>query len=67
MSIAHLPEGFTTKATFEINSANLYGPVVTLSINDNIKLLEKIKQEFKIAIYWKKYRSERTKQPKNNN
>ena len=40
--------------------------VVTLSINDNIKLLENLKQRFKRAIYWNKYRSEIT-QPKNNN
>ena len=42
-------------------------PVVTLSINDNIKFLENIKQEFKRTISWNKYRSEITKQPKNNN
>ena len=28
-----------TRATFEINNAKLYVPVVTLSINDNIKFL----------------------------
>ena len=27
----------TTSATFQINNAKLYVPVVTLSINDNIK------------------------------
>ena len=42
-------------------------PVVTLSINDNIKFLENIKQEFKRTISWNKYRFEITKQPKNNN
>ena len=29
----------TTAATFQINNAELYVPVVTLSINENIKLL----------------------------
>ena len=32
----------TTGATFQINNVNLYVPVVTLSINDNIKFLENI-------------------------
>ena len=30
----------TTSATFQINKAKFYVPVVTLSINDNIKCLE---------------------------
>ena len=38
-----------------------------MSINDNIKILENIKQGFKITISWNKYRSEITTQPKNNN
>ena len=37
----------TTWAEFEINNAKLYVPVVALSINDNIKVLENIKQRFK--------------------
>ena len=57
----------TTSATFQINNAKLYVPVVTLSINDNIKFLENIKQGFKRTISWNKYRSEITTQPKNNN
>ena len=44
----------TTRATFQINNAKLYFPVVTLSINDNIKFLENIKQGFKITISWNK-------------
>ena len=31
----------TTEATFQIKNTKFYVPVVTLSINDNIKLLEK--------------------------
>ena len=37
-----------------------------MSINDNIKFLENIKQEFKGTISWNKYRSEIITQPKNN-
>ena len=54
----------TTGATFQINNAKLYVSVVTLSINDNIKILENVKQGFKRIISWKKIRSEITKQPK---
>ena len=48
----------TASAIFQIGNAKLYVPVVTLSINDNIKVLENIKQGLKIAISWNKYRSE---------
>ena len=48
----------TVGATFQINNAKIYVPVVTLSITDNIKFLEDIKQGFKRTIYWNKYRSE---------
>ena len=51
---------------FVITSTKLYFPVVTLSINDNIKFLENIKQAFNRTISWNKYRSEITTQPKNN-
>ena len=45
---------------FIITSTKLYVPVFTLSINDNIKFLENIKQGFKRTISWNKYRSEIT-------
>ena len=54
-----------TGATFQINNAKLYVQVVTLSINDNTKFLENIKQGFKRTISWTKHRSEITTQPKN--
>ena len=54
-----------TGATFQINKAKLYVPVVTLPINDNIKFLKNIKQGFKTTISWNKYRSEIATQPKN--
>ena len=58
-----------TGAIFQIHNVKLYVPVVTLSSNNNnnIKLLENIKQGFKRTIFWNKYRSEITTQPKNNN
>ena len=40
---------------------------VTLSINENIKFLENLKQGFKITISQNKYRSEITTQLENNN
>ena len=36
----------TTGATFQIKNTKLYIPVVTLSMNDNIKFFKNIKQEF---------------------
>ena len=65
--IARLPEGSTTNATFEINSAKLYVPAALFFINDNINFLENIKQGFKRTLSWNKYRPEITAQPKNSN
>ena len=48
----------TTAVTFQINNANFYVPIVTLSINDNIKFLENIKRGFKKTISWNKYKCE---------
>ena len=50
-----------------ITSTKLYVPVVTLSINDNIKFLENIKQILKRTKSWNNYRSEIATQTKNNN
>ena len=44
-----------------------YVQVVTLSINGSIIFLENSKQGFKRTIYWNKYISEITQQPKNKN
>ena len=57
----------TIGAIFQINNAKLYVSVITLSINDNFKFLQNIKQGFKRTISWNKYRSEITTQTKNNN
>ena len=44
----------------QTTSNQLYVPVVTLSINDNIKCLENIKQGFKRTSSWNKCMSEIT-------
>ena len=56
-----------TEATFQINNANLYFPVVTLSTNNNFKFLKNVKQRLKRTIYWNKYRSQITTWPKSDN
>ena len=54
-------------AIFEIKDTKLYVPVVTLSKENEIKLLEQLKSGFKRTIKWNKYRSQMSIQPKNNN
>ena len=56
----------TTGATFRISNASLYVLVVILSISDNIKFLENVKQGFKRTISENKYRSEIITQPPKN-
>ena len=41
--------------TFTITETNLHVPVVTLSTQDNVKLLPQLKSGFKIMISWNKY------------
>ena len=41
--------------TFTITETNLYLPVVTLSTQDNAKLLPQLKSVFKRTISWNKY------------
>ena len=41
--------------TFTITETNLYVPVVTLSTQDNAKLLPQLKSGFKRTINWNKY------------
>ena len=43
--------------TFTITETNLYVPVVTLSTQDNAKLLTQLKSGFKRTINWNKYLS----------
>ena len=54
-------------AIFEITDPKLYAPVVTLSKENDTRLLEQLKLGFKRTIKWNKYRSQMTIQPKNNN
>ena len=54
-------------ATFKITEVKLFVPVVTLSKENDIKLLEQLKTGFKRTIKWNKYRSQMSIQPQNNN
>ena len=54
-------------AIFQITDTKLYVPDVTLSKENDIKLLEELKTGFKRTIKWNKYRSQITIQPQNNN
>ena len=56
-----------TGATFAINNCKLYVPAVTLSKDDEIKLLTNLKSGFKREIIWNKYRSQMTTEAINNN
>ena len=56
-----------TGLEFQIKDTKLYVPVVTLSKDNDIKLLEKLKSGFKRTIKWNKYRSQMTIQNNNNN
>ena len=56
-----------TGLEFKITDTKLYVPVVTLSKENDIKLLEQLKTGFKKTIKWNKYRSQMTIQPQNNN
>ena len=55
-----------TSAKFEISDCKLYVPVVTLSAENNNKLLEQLKSGFRITIKWNKYMSQISNQNKNN-
>ena len=56
-----------TGATLAINNCKLYLPAVTLSKDDEIKLLTNLKSGFKREIIWNKYRSQMTTEAVNNN
>ena len=55
-----------TNATLSITDCKLYVPVVTLSKDDEIKLLTNLKSGFKREIIWNKYRSQMTSEAINN-
>ena len=52
-------------ATFKITDTKLYVSVVTLSKENDVKLLEQLKTGFKRTIKWNKYRSQLTVQSNN--
>ena len=56
-----------TGATLAINDCKLYVPEVTLSKDDEIKLLTNLKSGFKREIIWNKCRSQMTAEAINNN
>ena len=45
-----------SNATFKITDVKLYVPIVTLSAEDNVKLVKKIKRRFNRSFYWNKYK-----------
>ena len=53
--------------TFEITETKIYIPVVTLSTQDNGKLLPQLKSSFKRTINWNKYLSKPELLPQNLN
>ena len=56
-----------TDTIFEITDCKLYVPVVTLSAENDNKLLEQLKSGFRRSINWNKYMSQMSNQNKNNN
>ena len=56
-----------TRLEFQITDTKLYAPVVTLSKENDKKLLEQLKSGFKRTVKWNKYRSQMTVQSNNDN
>ena len=56
-----------TGARLNINDCKLYMPIVTLSKDDEIKLLTNLKSGFTREIRWNKYRSQMSTEAINNN
>ena len=56
-----------TGAAFKITDCKLYVLVVTLSAEDDNKLLKQLKTGFKRTIKWNKYRSEMSNETENSN
>ena len=64
MAVANNPP---TGLEFQITGTKMYIPVVTLSKENDKKLLEQLKSGFTGTVKWNKYRSRMTIQPQNNN
>ena len=54
-------------ALFQVTDTKLYVPDVTLSKENDTKLLEQLQTGFTTTIKWNKYRSQMTIRPQNNN
>ena len=52
-------------ATFSITDTKFYVPVVTLSTQDNAKLLQQLKSGFKLTINWVKCQSKTSTERRN--
>ena len=48
--------------TFAVTETKIYVPVVTLSTQDNAKVLQQLKSGFKHTVNWTKYHSKTTTQ-----
>ena len=57
---------YPENAKFEITDCKLYVPVVTLSAENDNKLLEQLKSGFKRSVKWNKYMLQMSNQNKNN-
>ena len=56
------------ETTFQIASANLYVPIVTLSTKGNVNLTKQLNEGLRRSIYWNEYKSKiETKTGDNNN
>ena len=64
MTVANNPP---TGLEFQITDTKLYVPVVTLSKENDKKLLEQLKSGFKGTVKWNKYKLKMTVQSNNNN
>ena len=43
--------------TFKITNTKLYGPIVSLSTKDNVKLVKQLKEGFKRSVYQNDYKT----------
>ena len=54
--------------TFKITNTKLYVPIVTLSSNENVKLVKLLDEGFKKPVYWTEYQTKiESRNPENNN
>ena len=66
-SLANPATVLPNELELKMTDTKSYVPVVTLSKENDIQILEQLKSGFKKTIKWNKYRSQMTIQPQNNN